>query len=94
MHLRVVLDDLRMATLFPAVRAGLNFALQRGKIALNNLIGYGWIRKGRRFEIRNRDGRKRINLMGAYNPKDGEVIVQDYETLNQELDLPPIARHR
>jgi transposase len=50
----------------------------------NNHIGYGWIRKGERFEIRSQDGRKRINLMGAYNPKDGEVLVQDYETLNQE----------
>jgi transposase len=49
----------------------------------NNHIGYGWIRKGWRFEIRSQDGRKQINLMGAYNPKDGEVIVQDYETLNQ-----------
>jgi transposase len=50
----------------------------------NNHIGYGWIRKGERFEIRSQDGRKRINLMGAYNPKDGEVIVEDYETLNRE----------
>jgi transposase len=50
----------------------------------NNHIGYGWIRKGRRFEIKSWDGRKRINLMGAYNPKEGEVIVQDYERINGE----------
>jgi transposase len=50
----------------------------------NNHIGYGWIGKGQRFEIKSQDGRKRINLMGAYNPKDGEVVVRDYETLNLE----------
>jgi hypothetical protein len=50
----------------------------------NNHIGYGWIRKESRFEIKSQDGRKRINLMGAYNPKEGEVIVQDYERINRE----------
>jgi transposase len=48
----------------------------------NNHIGYGWIAKGERFEIKSQDGRKRINLMGVYNPKDGEVLIRDYDTLN------------
>jgi hypothetical protein len=43
--------------------------------AFNNHIEYGWIGKGSRFEIRSQDGRKRIHLMGAYNPKDGEVVL-------------------
>jgi transposase len=30
----------------------------------NNHAGYGWIRKGGRFETASQDGRKRINLMG------------------------------
>jgi transposase len=50
----------------------------------NNHIGYGWIGKGQRFEIKSQDGRRRINLIGAYNPKDGEVVVRDYETVNRE----------
>jgi transposase len=49
----------------------------------NNHAGYGWIRKGGRFELPSQDGRKRINLLGAYNPKEGEVVIRDYETLNQ-----------
>jgi transposase len=60
----------------------------------NNHIGYGWIRKGGRFEMRSQDGRKRINLMGAYNPKDGEVIVQDYEALNQESVIEFLGKLR
>jgi len=50
----------------------------------NSHAGYGWIAVGRRFAIKSQDGRKRINLMGAYDPKTGEVIVRDYCTLNQE----------
>jgi transposase len=50
----------------------------------NNHPGHGWIAKGGRFEIKSQDGRKRINLMGAYNPKDGEALIRDYETLNRE----------
>ncbi|MDR0656520.1 MAG: IS630 family transposase [Treponema sp.] len=50
----------------------------------NNHIGYGWIRKGERFEIKSQDDRKRINLLGAYNPKEGEVLLQDYERINGE----------
>jgi transposase len=50
----------------------------------NNHAGYGWIRKGGRFEIPSQDGRKRINLLGAYNPKDGEAVIRDYGTLNQD----------
>jgi hypothetical protein len=38
MHLRVIADCLGVATLFPAVQADLNFAVKRGKIALNSLV--------------------------------------------------------
>jgi hypothetical protein len=38
MHIRIVVDRLGVATMFPAVQAGLDFALKRGKIALNNLL--------------------------------------------------------
>ena len=50
----------------------------------NSHAGYGWIAIGKQFTIKSQDGRKRINLMGAYNPKTGESIVREYQTLNQE----------
>jgi len=50
----------------------------------NSHAGYGWIAVGKLFAIKSQDGRKRINLMGAYEPKTGEVVVIEYETLNQE----------
>jgi transposase len=60
----------------------------------NNHVGYGWIRKGERFEIPSQDGRKRINLMGAYNSKEGEVVIRDYDTLNQESVIDFLGRLR
>jgi len=50
----------------------------------NSHPGYGWIAIGKRFAIKGQEGRKRLNLMGAYDPKAGEAIVRNYETLNQE----------
>ena len=53
----------------------------------NSHAGYGWIAVGKRFAIRSQDGRKRLNLMGAYNPKTAEPVVREYETLNQESTI-------
>jgi transposase len=50
----------------------------------NNHIGYGWIKTGSRFEIKSQDGRKRINLFGAYNPKENEAFVCEYSTINRD----------
>jgi hypothetical protein len=62
----------------------------------NSHAGYGWIAVGKRFPIKSQDGRKRVNLMGAYEPKTGEVIVIEYETLNQEsiIDFLIIMKKR
>jgi transposase len=49
-----------------------------------NRIGYGWIEQGKSFQIKTTDGRKRLNLLGAYNPKDAEPLVREYHTLNAE----------
>ena len=53
----------------------------------NSHAGYGWIAVGKRFAIKSQDGRKRLNLLGAYNPKTGEPLVREYETLNQESTI-------
>jgi transposase len=53
----------------------------------NNYAGYGWIAIGKRFSIKSQDGRMRLNLMGAYDPKTGDVIIREYETLNKESTI-------
>jgi transposase len=63
----------------------------------NNHIGYGWVETGKEFAIKSQTGRKRINLMGAYEPKSAETVVADYEgNLNQEttIDFLKILRKK
>ena len=43
----------------------------------NSHAGYGWIAAGKRFGIKSPTGRMRMNLMGAYDPKTGEIIVKE-----------------
>ena len=58
----------------------------------NSQAGYGWIAIGKRFAVKSQNGRMRVNLMGAYNPKAGEAIVREYETLNQESTIDFLFR--
>jgi transposase len=58
----------------------------------NSHAGYGWIAVGKQFAIRSQDGRKRLNLMGAYEPKEVETIVREYDTLNQESTIDFMRR--
>jgi len=58
----------------------------------NSHAGYGWIAVGKQYALKSQDGRKRINLMGAYDPKAGEVIVQEYETLNRHSTIDFLQR--
>lgn len=62
----------------------------------NNNFGYAWIKKGTDFPIKTQDGRKHLNLMGAYNPKDQETVIKNYETLNRDavLDFLKILRKK
>jgi transposase len=50
----------------------------------NNHFGYAWIKKGTDFRIKTQDGRKHLNLMGAYDPKNHETVIKNYDTLNRE----------
>jgi transposase len=50
----------------------------------NNHFGYAWIKKGTDFPIKTQDGRKHLNLMGAYNPKDQETFIRTYDVLNRD----------
>jgi len=53
----------------------------------NSHAGYGWIVAGKRFALRSQAGRMRMNLMGAYDPKIGEIVAKEYYTLNQDSTI-------
>jgi transposase len=58
----------------------------------NSHAGYGWIAVGKRFALKSQNGRVRLNLMGAYDPKTAETIVREYDTLNQESTIDFLRR--
>jgi transposase len=60
----------------------------------NSHAGYGWIAEGKQFLLKSQDGRKRLNLMGAYDPKTGDTVVREYATLNQESTIDFLQRLR
>lgn len=50
----------------------------------NNMPFYGWIYKGETTTIKANTGRKRLNLNGALNAEDLEVVVLDEPTINTQ----------
>lgn len=50
----------------------------------NTMVGYGWIPKGETAEIKSRSGRERLNLIGAIDITDHDLIVQSWDTINGE----------
>lgn len=62
----------------------------------NNHFGYAWIKKGSDYQIKTQDGRRHLNLMGAYNPKNQETIIKNYDTLNREsvIDFLKVLRKK
>jgi transposase len=53
----------------------------------NNQSGYAWIRTGTNYYMKTHDGRKHLNLMGAYDPKNQAVFVKNYQVLNRDSVL-------
>lgn len=49
----------------------------------NTAINYGWIKKGKDFEVKTNSGRKRVNINGAINIENMDVVANEYETINQ-----------
>jgi transposase len=60
----------------------------------NNHFGYAWIKTGKEYFVKTQDGRKHINLMGAYNPKNQETVIYDYPTLNQDSTVDFLKKLR
>lgn len=50
----------------------------------NSQPAYGWIRKGHDMVLKANTGRQRLNLNGAYNLEDHEVIIQETEMINAQ----------
>ena len=53
----------------------------------NSKPAYGWILKGKNKFLKSNTGRKRINISGALNLKNREIIVGDYETINSKTTI-------
>jgi transposase len=53
----------------------------------NSMLAYGWIKKGTEKYIKSNTGRERININGAYNPINNEIIAYDFKTINKESTL-------
>ncbi len=45
---------------------------------------YGWLKKGKDKEIETTAGRKRVNLMGALNLENMNLVRKDFETINSQ----------
>ncbi len=50
----------------------------------NSQPAYGWIRKSQDMVLKANTGRQRLNLNGAYNLEDHEVIIQETEMVNAQ----------
>lgn len=51
----------------------------------NTRSNYGWIRKGKEFEVKSVSGKKRINLTGALNVEDpSDIHIKESDTVNSD----------
>lgn len=50
----------------------------------NSILTYGWIKKGKDFNIFTNSGRFHLNICGAVDVKSKEVISKTYSSINKE----------
>jgi transposase len=53
----------------------------------NTVAACGWIKKGQEQQLQSNTGRQRVNLNGALDPQNLEVIVREDDTLNSESTI-------
>ena len=59
----------------------------------NVKISYGWIKKGTNKNIKTNTGRRKINVNGAYNPLNQNVIcIEEEGTINQDSNIALIDK--
>jgi len=50
----------------------------------NSQPAYGWLKKGFNYTIQSNTGRQRVNINGAYNIEDHNVVIQESECINAQ----------
>jgi transposase len=58
----------------------------------NSKAAYGWILKGHDKELKSNTGRQRININGAINIQDQEVIIHEDETINADTIIKHLRK--
>jgi transposase len=53
----------------------------------NSMPGRAWIKKGDERALKSNTGRQRININGAYSPRDHEVVIREDERINAESTI-------
>ena len=64
-------------------RGGLIYFGDATHPTFNTSLSYGWIKKGKDFEVKTNSGRLRININGAIEINTMDVITRSYPTINQ-----------
>ena len=50
----------------------------------NTALNYGWIKKGKEFEVKTNSGRKRLNIVGAVEIRGLKILSRSYDTVNKD----------
>ena len=50
----------------------------------NTKCSYAWIKVGQQKQIKSNSGRKRLNILGAYDPFTQEIVFDENDTINGE----------
>ena len=58
----------------------------------NTTCTKAWIKKGKSKEIKSNTGRDRININGAYNPHNGDLIVYEDKTINADTVIETLKK--
>lgn len=58
----------------------------------NSKPANGWIKKGKEKQLLSNTGRERININGALNPRNHDVIIRDDKSINAESTMKLFAQ--
>lgn len=58
----------------------------------NTTCTRAWIQKGEVKEIKSNTGRQRININGAYNPHNGDIILHEDTTINADAIIKTLKK--
>jgi transposase len=50
----------------------------------NTSCTHAWIKVGQQKQIKSNSGRKRLNIIGAYNPFTQDIVFDEHDTINSE----------